>query len=260
MYKLTWKDWVTPSGASRSRLRASVRRISETDCGLLLTGWATPRSEISSDTPETHESRQARVVAKHGRRMGTPIEVQAALAGWPTPTTGNATGSQSFEGLSATGKTPDGRKVAVALPHVATMAGWNTPRATDGTNGGPNQAGGALPADAAVSGWPTPMAGTPARNGNNEAGNSDSSRKTTDLCKTDGPARLTVSGEMLIGSSAGMESGGRLNPCLSRWLMGYPREWGYCGDTAMQSIRKPRKSSLKATYKAKALALMGVEP
>lgn len=29
-------------------------------------------------------------------------------------------------------------------------AGWNTPRATDGSNGGPNQAGGALPADAAL--------------------------------------------------------------------------------------------------------------
>ena len=33
--------------------------------------------------------------------------------------------------------------------------GWNTPRATDGSNGGPNQAGGALPADAALAGWPT---------------------------------------------------------------------------------------------------------
>jgi len=97
---------------------------------------------------------------------------------------------------------------------VIEQKGWNTPRATDGTNGGPNQAGGALPSDAALTGWPTPttrdhkdggnpnvdvpvnallgrtawlagwptpMAGTPAQNGNNPAGNTDSSRKTVAL-------------------------------------------------------------------------------
>lgn len=38
LYKLTWKLWVTPSGRSRFRLRASVRRTSGTGC----TGWPTP--------------------------------------------------------------------------------------------------------------------------------------------------------------------------------------------------------------------------
>ena len=93
--------------------------------------------------------------------------------------------------------------------------GWPTPRATDGSNGGPNQAGGALSHDAALSGWqtpktptgggqaerttrggglrkledqivglagwPTPMAWTPATEEYNEAGNTDSSRKTVEL-------------------------------------------------------------------------------
>ena len=45
LYKLTWKPWATPSGLSRSRLRASVLRTSETDC----TGWPTPNARDWKD-------------------------------------------------------------------------------------------------------------------------------------------------------------------------------------------------------------------
>lgn len=133
-----------------------------------------------------------------------------------------------------------------------------------------------------LSGWPTPMAGTPAQNGNNPAGNTDSSRKTVELAgwqtpraRGDAggsrwkagdttnledqirynllvdvalppaiPARFTASGEMLTGCSAGMASGGQLNPAFSLWLMGYPAAWVSCGALAMQSCRRqPRKPS-----------------
>jgi hypothetical protein len=40
-----------------------------------------------------------------------------------------------------------------------------------------------------------------------------------------GPASLTSSGHLLIGSSAGTDAGGQLNPELPRWLMRLPPEW-----------------------------------
>lgn len=46
LYTLTWKPWVMPSGLSRFRLRASVRRSSETG----LTGWVRPTTRDWKDT------------------------------------------------------------------------------------------------------------------------------------------------------------------------------------------------------------------
>lgn len=73
LYKLTWKPWVTPSGRSRFRLRASARRISETDSS----GWPTP---MAMDSWMASTERKSK-----GQKQLPNI---AALAGWPTPRAG----------------------------------------------------------------------------------------------------------------------------------------------------------------------------
>ena len=142
LYTLIWKPWVTPSGVSRSRLRASVRRTSEIGTTGAVSAWPTPTTRDWKDGKEQANvplnallGRVAWLAGWPTPMAGTPAQNgnnaagnndssrrTVALSGWPTPTVGNAMGSQSCEGMSPTGKIPDGRKVAVALPHVASMA------------------------------------------------------------------------------------------------------------------------------------------
>jgi len=179
-----------------------------------LVGWATPRSEPSGG-------------GNASRAEKARLEDLVQIAGWPTPMAGNP----GTENYNAAGSTDSSRRT-VALVGWATLmtrdhkdgastnsapingllgrqvwlAGWNTPRATDGSKGGPNQAGGALPADAAL---------------------------------TLGAA--TASFFVVTGNFAGC----LLNPRFSLWLMGFPDEWACCGVRAMQSFHRSRRASSK---------------
>ncbi len=213
-YALTWKRWDMPSGPPISALRASARRTSANGSG----GWPTPVATDGRSGARVGDSRR-------GPLPG--LRAAARAAGWPTPKT--PTGGPNTKRKERNAGGPD-------LQEVAHLSGWNTPRATDGSNGGPNQTGGALSADAARAGWATPAA---------RDWKSDRSTKT-DLQQygTKGrPLPRQVLGAGASGSPAPTGSGGALNPALPRWLMGYPAAWESYADTATQLSLLSERSS-----------------
>ena len=253
LYKLTWKERTTPSGLLISALRASVRRTSGKDFG----SWPTPTTR---DGKGGYQGGRIR----NGKISTDTLDVTAQLTGWATPTTADHKGAAKPESVK------EWNSRGHNLPEQGQMAGWTTPSATDGTRGGSGitdgMSGSSLTQLSKMAGWATPntMDSLPLRSKEAMIRMHQTTRKNRsfpcnlreqvspemieavmeakgEVIPKPEPMRLTVSGQMLTGSSAEMESGGQLDPSHSRWLMGLPPEWDDSAPTATPSQRKSRK-------------------
>lgn len=151
--------------------------------------------------------------------------------------------------------------------------GWRTPQANNGSSGAVSKKSShprqilTLQSQAALAGWPTPQnhdsreqgKGRPVlangriatHNGKSYSANlpmvAGWATPTTRDHK-DGTSIGTAPTNSLLGRQvwllpAQTENRGALNPAHSRWLMGFPAVWDYCGVMAMQSCHKSRRNS-----------------
>jgi len=247
LYRLTWKERVTPSRRSISALRASALRTSASDstsppsASTPLVGWPTTTSKDSAGS--------RRMGLAPGSHPGTTLTDAALLSGWPTPQAMDSSGGGQTK--RAMGETRHGSN----LNDFAMLAGWGTPTSTE-PGGTPEQALARkeglecgqsvtqLAHQARLVGWASPASrdwkDTPGMK--TQAVNPDGSIRNR-LDQLPRQARLAVSGPTSNGSPVVTGSGGQLNPAFSRWLMGLPPAWDDCAPTATPSSRRKRSPS-----------------
>ena len=258
LFDLTWKVQSTELGRWIFRLRASARRI----VANAFSSWPTPTVQ-NGDTDKKWEERREAEKAKgqNGNGFGLNLGMASTLANWTTPS------ARDWKDSPGMGSREEGREGVKwerldQLPRQAQLASWQTPKVSRGeysyTRGNHDDPTLNLEGQVKLATWPTPQASDGGRgadvnqaqrmrNGIRRPSGAKYSQNLRDFVQMAGPARLTVSGEVLTGSSAGIVYGGQLNPAHSRWLMGLPSVWDDCACTAMRSLRPSRKRSSKPT-------------
>ena len=226
IYQTVWKPHTTPLGRQIYRLRASARRTSDSEHSLVPSGWPTPAAN-----KHTKNSKDPQKLKEKG--VQTALADATWLSGWPTPITQDAKHS---------GMARSGPGQAMKLVYEAQLSGWPTPNAgpqndtdtkwearrarikAEKKNG--NGFGMTLGMASTLSGWPTPT--TRDHKDGKECPNVPLNAllgRVAWLTANPQAARITADGTMLTGCSAGVESGGQLNPAFSGWLMGFPEAW-----------------------------------
>jgi hypothetical protein len=210
-YVLTLKHWAMEWGPRIFAVRASARHTS----GKGFTGWPTASATDAKGVSGPGRDANKR---KKGCNPADRLPNAAALAGWATPTRGDAHKVKPFHDAPQP-----------ALAYQCHLAGWVSPGASDG-NGGKGVRKGVSPTGKMpdgskahmdlsaftkyqLAGWASPTAHEKRRSLEFQQG-----RELNAL-------EALASGTPTISSTAATTRYGVLNPAFSAWLMGLPSVW-----------------------------------
>jgi len=251
IYKLTWKQKVTPQQRSYYHLGASAHRTKETGSS----SWPTPSVRDYKDTGNLDKSR-FRKSGKEGN--DTVPRVAYGIAPWATPNTMDHLALRSDEALlkqSTTvrkGRTfpnnlreqvdPRSQEIyasgKIPPPFIAETGNLDKSRfrksGKEGNDTVPRVAYGIAP-------WATPNTMDHMKQRSDEALARAKQKAGCSNLKD----QIPYSGEVQKSSTAETENTvpSQLNPRFSLWLMGYPIEWAYCAERVTQSSRKRQRKS-----------------
>ncbi len=116
IYRMHWKNKVTPRGRQYCQLVASVRPISGKDFFSELCGWPTPTRGDAANA-KNNGAKRHNPDSKH--HAGTTLVDAGQMAGWPTPRT--ETGGSDHSQIR-----PSGHSGTTNPSGAAQLAGWAT--------------------------------------------------------------------------------------------------------------------------------------
>jgi len=255
LFRLIWKERVTPSGRRICALRASGRRTFGSDC----ISWPSPMAGTPTQNGY-NEAGSTDYERKVDMIMGTRETVNGRkLAAWPSPK--RLDGNMGFSTIELAEKELERPNSGSNLPTTVQLGAWPTPHKADGDRGSETMMRGnlTLKGGAKLASWVMPRSveaghstGNPGRAEDKKSRLEDQVFLASPESRVGSPEAPMVSGPMPNGSGAATASGGQLNPAHSRWLMGLPTAWDDCAAMVTRSARPSRKPSLKPTSKAKA--------